>query len=80
MQKFLQSPSLVLAQPLDAAPGDYEQLPQLRLADGVDPPDMLWPDIGYADAYRGSYAIFAGLRDEGVIPGGVRFQVEYATP
>jgi hypothetical protein len=80
MQKFLQSPSLVPAGPLDATPGDYEQIPQLRLADGVDPAEMRWPDIGYADAYRGSYQTFAALREEGVIPGGVRFQVEYPTP
>ena len=33
MQKFLQSPLLVPARPLDAADGDYEQLPQLRLAE-----------------------------------------------
>ena len=33
MQKFLQSPSLVPARPLGAE-GDYEQVPQLRLADG----------------------------------------------
>ncbi|HXL95312.1 MAG TPA: hypothetical protein VN969_40825 [Streptosporangiaceae bacterium] len=38
------------------------------------------PDIGYAQAYVGSYAIFAALRDQGVIPAGVRFQVEYPTP
>jgi hypothetical protein len=80
MQKFLQSPSLVPARPLDAAAGDYEQMPQLRLADGVDPADMRWPDPGYADAYLESYATFAALRDEGVIPRGVRFQVEYPTP
>jgi hypothetical protein len=80
MQKFLQSPSLVPARPLDAAIGDYEQLPQLRLADGVDPAEMRWPDIGYADAYLTSYETFAALREEGVIPGGVRFQVEYPTP
>jgi hypothetical protein len=80
MQRFLQSPSLVPARPLDAEAGDYEQLPRLRLADGVDPADMSWPDIGYADAYLGSYATFGGLREQGVIPGGVRFQVEYPTP
>lgn len=80
MQKFLQSPALVPARPLDAAAGDYEQMPQLRLADGVDPADMRWPDPGYADAYLESYATFAALRDEGVIPRGVRFQVEYPTP
>ena len=52
----------------------------LRVADGVDPGDMSWPDIGYADAYLESYATFAALREEGVIPGSVRFQVEYPTP
>ena len=80
MQKFLQSPLLVPARPLDAADGDYEQLPQLRLADGVVPAQMRWPDLGYAEAYLGSYEIFCALRGEGMIPGGVRFQVEYPTP
>ena len=55
-------------------------MPQLRLADGVDPAQMTWPDLGYADAYLESFATFAALRREGVIPGGVRFQVEYPTP
>jgi hypothetical protein len=80
MQKFLQSPLLVPARPLDAPEGDYEQMPQLQLADGVDPARMRWPDLGYADAYQGSYAIFAALRRDGVIGDGVRFQVEYPTP
>jgi len=80
LQKFMQLPWLVPARPLDAAEGDYEELPQLRLADGVDPAEVSWPDLGYADAYLGSYAIFARLREEGVIPVGVRFQVEYPTP
>ena len=71
---------LVPARPLDAAEGDYEQLPQLRLANGVGPAQMRWPDLGYAGAYLGSYEIFSALRAEGVIPGGVRFQVEYPTP
>jgi hypothetical protein len=80
MQKFLQSPLLVPARPLGAAEGDYEQVPQVRLADGVDPAQMTWPDLGYAGAYLGSYATFAALRREGVIPVGVRFQIEYPTP
>lgn len=80
MQKFQQSQSLVPARPLDAAAPDYEQLPKLRLADGVDPADMTWPDLGYAGAYLQSYATFAALRDQGVIPGSVRFQVQYPTP
>ena len=80
MQKFLQSPLLVPARPLDAADGDYEQLPQLRLANGVVPAQMRWPDLGYAEAYLGSYETFCALRGEGMIPDGVRFQVEYPTP
>ncbi len=80
LQKFMQLPWLVPARPLDAAEGDYEEVPQLRLAGGVDPAEVSWPDLGYADAYLGSYAIFARLREEGVIPAGVRFQVEYPTP
>jgi hypothetical protein len=81
MQKFMQSPNLVPAQPIeDVVIGDYEQMPQLRLADGVDAGQMTWPDPGYADAYQESYAVFSALRDEGVIPAGVRFQVQYPTP
>ena len=36
--------------------------------------------MGYAGAYLGSYEIFSALREQGVIPAGVRFQVEYPTP
>ena len=41
---------------------------------------MKWPDLGYAEAYLGSYETFVALRSDGVIPAGVRFQVEYPTP
>jgi hypothetical protein len=78
LEKFLQSPWLVPAVPHSVGEG-YE-IPQVRLADGVDPADLTWPDPGYADAYLTSYATFAALRDQGVIPGDVRFQVEYPTP
>jgi hypothetical protein len=79
-QRFAQLPWLVPARPPGAADGDYEQVPQLRLADGADPAEVSWPDLGYADAYLGSYRVFATLREQGVIPAGVRFQVEYPTP
>ena len=78
--RFLQLPWLVPVQPFDPAEGDYEHMPQLRLADGVDPATVTWPDPGYADAYLGSYETFTALREEGVIPAGTRFQVEYPTP
>ena len=80
LQKFLELPWLVPARPLDAPVGEYEQVPQLRLAEGVDPAQVSWPDLGYADAYLESYETFAALREQGVIPPGVRFQVEYPTP
>ena len=80
LQKFLQSPSFVPARADDTDNGDYQQMPQVRLADGVAPADMQWPDLGYADAYIESQETFRRLRDEGVIPGGVRFQVQYPTP
>ena len=80
LQKFLQSPWFVPARPLAAPAGDYPQMPLVRLAEGADPADMKWPDLGYADAYLESYAIFKALRDDGVLPAGVRFQVQYPTP
>ena len=61
------------------APG-YEQMPKVRLADSAEPDDVRWPNLGYADAYLESFETFQRLRDEGVIPSGVRFQVEYPTP
>ncbi len=80
MQRFMQMPTLVPARPIGAEDGDYEALPQLRLADGVEADQVEWPNIGYADAYLASYRTFSALREEGVIPAGVRFQVEYPTP
>jgi hypothetical protein len=79
MRKFQQSPSLVMTQ-AGGGEGDYEQTPQFRLADGIDPAQVTWPDLGYAGAYLASYQIFAALRENGVTPPGVRFQVEYPTP
>ena len=80
LPKFLQLPWLASARPREVAEGDYEPMPQLRLADGVDPAQVSWPELGYADAYLRSYQTFAALRADGVIPGGIRFQVQYPTP
>jgi hypothetical protein len=80
LQKFLQLPWLVPDGPVGEADGDYEGMPQLRLAEGVDPAEVSWPNLGYADAYLESYQTLVGLRNEGVIAPGVRFQVEYPTP
>src|SRR5579864_8928427 len=80
MQRFMQMPTLVPARPIGAEDGDYEALPQLKLADGVEPDQVDWPNIGYADAYLASYQTFCALRADGVIPAAARFQVEYPTP
>ena len=80
LHRFLQLPALAPVRPAGAPDGEYGELPHLRLADGADPAQVSWPDLGYADAYLGSYAIFAALRADGVIPAGIRFQVQYPTP
>ncbi|MFF9562731.1 hypothetical protein ACF1AJ_05240 [Leifsonia sp. NPDC014704] len=51
-----------------------------RLDDGVSAGDLVFPDLGYADAALDSYAVFRSLREDGVIPQGVRFQVSLPTP
>lgn len=52
---------------------------QMRFRAGVDPKSVEF-DIGYDRAALDSYADFKWLRDEGVIPAGVRFQVCLPTP
>jgi hypothetical protein len=79
MQKFMASPQLQPASVHENPADDYD-MPQVRLADGVEAAEMLWPDPGYADAYLESYATFTRLRAEGVIAPGARFQAQYPTP
>jgi hypothetical protein len=78
--RFMGVPWLVSAKQVDVVEGDYSEMPQLRLADGADLATVTWPSPGYADLYTQSYATFAALRDEGIVPAGVRFQAEYPTP
>jgi hypothetical protein len=79
LQKFWSTPGLEQAPSRDLGAG-YDQMPKVRLADGVAPDDVTWPNLGYADAYIESFATFERLQAEGVIPAGIRFQVEYPTP
>ena len=46
----------------------------LRFRPGVDPDAVEFP-TGYAEAARESWAVFARLREQGVVPAGLRFQV-----
>lgn len=80
MQRFTELDWLVPDRPPDAAEEGYDELPKLRLADPADPATVRWPDLGYAGAYLASHATFTRLREAGVIPAGVRFQVQYPTP
>jgi len=59
---------------------DAPDMPLLRLAAGASAADISWPNLGYADAYRESFELFSALQDDGTIPAGVRFQLQYPTP
>lgn len=83
IEKFRTMDQLELAGARDVQGPDEEHapvLPQLRLADGVSPESVEWPDLGYAEAYLESYEIFRSLRADGTVPAGVRFQLQYPTP
>jgi hypothetical protein len=79
LQKFWSTPGLEQAPSRDLGAG-YDQMPKVRLVDGVSPDAVTWPNLGYADAYIESFGVFDRLQAEGTIPQGVRFQVEYPTP
>ncbi|WP_223690311.1 hypothetical protein [Leifsonia poae] len=48
--------------------------------EGTTADDLVFPNLGYADAALASYATFEKLRREGVIAHGTRFQVSLPTP
>ena len=48
--------------------------------EGVSVDDLVFPNLGYADAALESFATFDRLRSEGVIAPGTRFQVSLPTP
>ncbi len=80
LEKFQQTPGLAREAAVDTPSEGYVQMPKVGLADGATPADVQWTNLGYADVYQESYATFRRLRDEGVVPTGVRFQVQYPTP
>lgn len=82
IQKFLKMPefeSVTLGQAYESS-DDAPAMPQLRLAEGASAQTISWPDLGYANEYAKSFGIFARLQQEGTIPAGVRFQMQYPTP
>ncbi len=83
IQKFLAMPefeSVSTAPAYDTSATEAPAMPRLRLAEGVSAKDVNWPNLGYADAYAESFAMFAALQEDGTIPAGVRFQMQYPTP
>lgn len=59
--------------------GEFDARP-LRAKDGVDASAITLPELGYAAAAIESFAVFARLQAEGVIPAGTKFQVSLPTP
>jgi ubiquinone/menaquinone biosynthesis C-methylase UbiE len=62
------------------APGAYRALPQLRLRSEDDAAELNFGSLGYAEATGASYATFAPLKRDGVVPPNCRFQVSLPTP
>ena len=56
-----------------AALTGYGDLPKFKVREGLD--EIHFDDLGYAGFAIESHPIFTRLRDEGVVPGGTRFQV-----
>jgi hypothetical protein len=82
IQKFQQMPefeSVSMGQAYETSP-DAPQMAQLRLAEGASAEAIRWPDLGYAEEYVQSFEIFDRLQQDGTIPAGVRFQMQYPTP
>jgi len=80
VRKFAAMPDFQPAGMRELPGTDLPPMPLLRLADGVAAEDVRWPDLGYAAAYTDSYQVFRRLQDDGTIPPGVRFQMQYPTP
>jgi hypothetical protein len=81
-RKFEEMPEfeiVAVRQAYETAP-DAPLMPQLRLAPGASPDTISWPNLGYADEYGKSFALFERMQNEGVIAAGVRLQLQYPTP
>lgn len=52
----------------------------VRIADGVSAAELTLPELGYAEAAIGSWAVFERLQRDGVVPAATRFQVSLPTP
>lgn len=74
---FAHNPSLELIPP---DPNAYASLRRFKLRPGVSADDVVFDQLGYADAALASYAVFSRLKQDGVIPTQYRLQVSLPTP
>jgi len=72
------NPSLTPA--IAPAPGQRASWLPLRLADGVEPAQVHFGELGYSREARASYMDFLDARRNGELPANVRFQVSLPTP
>jgi hypothetical protein len=78
-----QSEAFAATDKFDLVPPDpksYAPLPFFIPRAGVDPRQIRFGRLGYADAAKASYEKFAALKREGQILAGTRFQVSLPTP
>jgi hypothetical protein len=54
--------------------------PPLRIADGVQPEDVRFGELGYSREARASYLDFGQAKQRGELPSSVKFQVSLPTP
>ena len=77
IQFFAANPSFEIVQPDRVA---YVPQPTAKLRPHVTANEIVFNNIGYADAAIASYAVFSRLKQDGVIPANYRFQVSLPTP
>jgi ubiquinone/menaquinone biosynthesis C-methylase UbiE len=78
-----QYPVLSSRQQFEVAPPmhhSYRALPQLRLRAGEDGSELMFEQLGYAEAALSSFRTFGVLKRDRVLPQGCRFQVSLPTP
>ena len=81
-RKFEQMPefeTVSVRKPYETA-ADAPPMPHLRLTEGASVEMINWPDLGYANEYTKSFAIFERMQNDGTIPADVRLQLQYPTP
>jgi hypothetical protein len=71
------SPGLLPAVDANSA---YGTRPQVKPRPGLSAEEVEINPLGYATSAIGSYQLFAQLKQEGVIPGHLRFQISLPTP